>query len=141
EYNLINRNIEKEMLPFLREKGISILSYYPLLSGFLTAKYDENSNFPENDFRNYDPIFKYKENFTIAKPLFVKMNEFAEKYEVSPAEIALNWLLKDDDIIPIPGAKKIEHIETNIHATQWHLTKEEIAQLTKLTDNLELNTF
>ncbi|NHJ05242.1 MAG: aldo/keto reductase [Candidatus Heimdallarchaeota archaeon] len=141
EYNLVNRFVEKEIVPFIREKGIALLAYSPLLSSFLTAKYDEYSTFSENDFRNYDPYFKNKENFKHARELFQLMKDIAENHEVTPAQVAMNWLLKDEDIIPIPGAKKISHIESNIESTKWKLTKEEYSQLTKITDELELNTF
>ncbi len=141
EYNLINRSIEKLMLPYLRTHKISVLAYYPLLGSFLTAKYDENTIFPENDFRNHDPYFKNKENFNKSKELFELMRAIAKKYDAIPAEVAINWLLKDNDIIPIPGAKKISHIESNIHATTWELTREEYDKLTRISNELELNTF
>ncbi len=141
EYNLINRIIEKEMLPYLRKQEIPVFAYSPLLSGFLTANYDENSIFPENDFRNYDPLFRNKENFSKSKELFELMRAIAEKHDVSPAEVTINWLLKDNDIIPIPGAKKKNHIESNIHATKWELTKRELDKLTKITDDIDLNWF
>ncbi|HUT79776.1 MAG TPA: aldo/keto reductase [Candidatus Bathyarchaeia archaeon] len=139
EYNLIKRDVEKEMLPFLRKQKIVALTYYPLLSGFLTTNYDENAQFPEKDFRNFYELFKNKENFTLSKELFETLKQIAKNHDVSPSEVAINWLLKDDDIIPIPGAKKRSHIESNIHATEWKLTKDEISQLSAMTDNLELN--
>jgi aryl-alcohol dehydrogenase-like predicted oxidoreductase len=139
EYNLINRNIEKEILPFLRQQEFTVLAYYPLLSGFLTTNYDENTIFPENDFRNHYELFKHKENFIRSQKLFEAMRQIAKENDVSPAEVAINWLLKDKDIIPIPGAKKKSQIENNIHATQWNLTKDEISRLTTITNNLELN--
>lgn len=67
------------------------------------------------------------------------MREIAENHDVSPAEIAINWLLKDKEVIPIPGAKKRSQIESNIHATQWRLSKDEISRLNAITDNIELN--
>ena len=139
EYNLINRSIEKEILPFLRQQRIAVLVYYPLLSGFLTTKYDENTILPENDFRNHWELFKHKENFTRSQTLFETMRHIAEEHDVSPAEVAINWLLREEDIIPIPGAKKESQIESNIHATQWCLEKDEISRLTAITNNLELN--
>ncbi len=139
EYNLINRNIEKEILPFLRQQEITVLAYSPLLSGFLSTIYDENTIFPENDFRKNLELFKDKENFNRSQKLFETMRQIAKKNDVSPAEVAINWLLKDKDIIPIPGAKKKSQIESNIHATQWNLTKDEISRLTTLTNDLELN--
>lgn len=139
EYNLIIRSIEKEILPFLRRHKISVFAYCPLSSGFLTAKYDENTILPENDFRNHYELFKNKGNFTRCRILFMTMKQIADNHDVSPAEVAINWLLKDKDIIPIPGAKNESQIETNIHATHWSLTKEEISRLTTITDRLELN--
>ncbi|MFX0204996.1 MAG: aldo/keto reductase, partial [Candidatus Hodarchaeota archaeon] len=139
EYNLINRSIEEEILPFLRQHEITVLAYYPLLSEFLTTNYDENTIFPENDFRNSWELFKHKENFIRSQELFETMRQIANQNNVSPAEVAINWLLKDKDIIPIPGAKTKSQIESNIHATQWNLTKDEISQLTTITSNLKLN--
>ena len=67
------------------------------------------------------------------------MREIAENHDVSSAEVAINWLLKDKEVIPIPGAKKRSQIESNIHATQWRLSKDEISRLNAITDNVELN--
>jgi len=139
EYNLVNRSIEKEILPFLRQQRIVVLAYYPLLSGFLTTKYDENAILTKDDFRNHWELFKHKENFTRSQVLFEAIRQIAEEHDVGPAEVAINWLLREEDIIPIPGAKKKSQIESNIHATQWCLRKDEISRLTAITDNLELN--
>jgi myo-inositol catabolism protein IolS len=139
EYNLINRNIEREILPFLRKQEIVTLAYYPLLSGFLTTNYNENTVFPKNDFRNNWELFRHKENFIKSRELFNTMREIAKKYDVCPAEVAINWLLKDKDIIPIPGAKNKSQLKVNIHATKWNLTKDEMVQLTNSSNNLELN--
>ncbi|MFO7618167.1 MAG: aldo/keto reductase [Thermoplasmata archaeon] len=139
EYNLVNRNIEKEILPFLRQHGIVALAYYPLLSGFLTTNYDENTVFPENDFRNNWELFQHKENFIKSRELFAVMGQIAGEHGVSPAEVAINWLTTKENVIPIPGAKNKSQLESNIHATQWNMTKDEIIKLTKISDNLELN--
>ncbi|MCK5047667.1 MAG: aldo/keto reductase [Candidatus Heimdallarchaeota archaeon] len=139
EYNLLERNIEKEIIPFLKQKGMSALTYYPLMSGFLTTNYDKNSTFPENDFRNQYELFRHKENFDRSLELFEALREIAANHDVSPSEVAINWLLKDKEVIPIPGAKKRSHIESNIHATEWRMTKDEIKRLNTITDNLEIN--
>ncbi|MCK5298561.1 MAG: aldo/keto reductase [Candidatus Heimdallarchaeota archaeon] len=139
EYNLLERNIEKEIIPFLKQKGMSALTYYPLMSGFLTTNYDKNSTFPENDFRNQYELFRHKENFDRSQELFEALREIAVNHDVSPSEVAINWLLKDKEVIPIPGAKKRSHIESNIHATEWRMTKDEIKRLNTITDNLEIN--
>ena len=128
EYNLIYRSIEKEILPFLRERNIQALTYSPLYNGYLTTKFDENYPFPENDYRKHSELYRFKENFEITQELFKTLKEIAKDNEVTPAEIALNWLLKDNDIIPIIGSSKIEHLKSNIHATQWSLSKDEISR-------------
>ncbi len=139
EYNLVNRNIEKEILPFLKQHGIVALAYYPLLSGFLTTNYDENTVFPENDFRNNWELFQHKENFIKSRELFAVMRQIAGEHGVSPAEVAINWLTTKENVIPIPGAKNKSQLESNIHATQWNMTKDEIIKLTNISENLELN--
>ena len=139
EYNLINRSIEKEMLPFLRQQRIAVLAYYPLLSGFLTTKYDDNTILAKNDFRNHWELFRHKENFTRSKVLFETIRQIAEEHDASPAEVAINWLLKEKDVIPIPGAKKKSQIGSNVHATQWCLRQDETSRLTAVADSLELN--
>jgi aryl-alcohol dehydrogenase-like predicted oxidoreductase len=139
EYNLINRSIEKEILPYIRQQKILALTYSPLHSGYLTTNFDENYVFPDNDYRKHWELFRHKENFKATQELFKTLREIAKKHEVTPAEIAINWLLKDPDIIPIIGSAKISHIESMIHATQWLLSEDEISQLNKVSDNLELN--
>ncbi|NHJ46246.1 MAG: aldo/keto reductase [Asgard group archaeon] len=139
EYNLINRSIEKEILPFLRQQNIPALTYKPLYSGYLTTNFDENYVFPDNDYRKQWELYRHKENFEITRELFKTLREIAKNHEVTPAEVATNWLLKDTDIIPIIGSAKISHIESSIHATQWRLSNDEISQLNAVSDNLELN--
>jgi diketogulonate reductase-like aldo/keto reductase len=71
--------------------------------------------------------------------LFETIRQIAEEHDVSPAEVDINWLLREKDIIPIPGAKKKSQIKSNIHATQWRLREDETSRLTAITDSLELN--
>ena len=137
-YSLISRSIEREILPFSHKNDIQVTAWSPLESGFLTGKYNENSKFEENDFRNNLPLFQTKENYIMTKPLFTLMEDLAEKYEVSIAQIALNWILKTDNIIPIPGAKSIEQIKSNIEAASFRITDKEYNELNELTKNLDL---
>jgi len=139
EYNLINRSIEKEIIPFSRKQNIVLLTYSPLHSGYLTTKYDENYVFPDNDYRRHDELYTHRENFDSTRELFTALREIAKDHDVTPAEVAFNWLLNDNDIIPITGVKKISHIESSIHATQFCLSKDEISRLTTASENIELN--
>ncbi len=137
-YSLISRSIEQEILPFSNKHEIQITAWGPLESGFLTGKYNENSEFEKKDFRNRKPLFQTKDNFIQTKPLFKLMENLAEKYNAKPAQIALNWIINKDKIIPIPGAKSIEQVESNINATNFRLKDEEINELSDLTQNMDL---
>ena len=83
--------------------------------------------------------FSHKENFERARELFTALREIAKSHDVSPAEVAINWTLKEKEVIPIPGAKKRSQIESNIHATKWKMSKDEISRLNTISKNLELN--
>ncbi len=137
-YSLISRSIEREILPFSHKNEIQVTAWGPLESGFLTGRYNEKSKFEENDFRNNLPLFQTKENFVMAKPLLDFMEILAEKYEASIAQIALNWILKNDNIIPIPGAKSIEQVKSNIGATNFLITDKEYSELNELTQDLDI---
>ncbi len=137
-YSLTGRNIEKEILPFSKKKGIQITAWCPLESGFLTGKYNENSKFEENDYRKKSPLFQTKENFEQVKPLLKKLDMLSEKYDANPAQIALNWIINKEQIIPIPGAKNVKQVESNINATKFKLTEQEINELSKITQKIDL---
>ncbi len=139
EYNLINRSIEKEILPFLRKQNIPALTYSPLYNGYLTTKIDDNYIFQENDNRQHWELYRHRENFDLTRELFITLRKIADVHDITPAEVAINWLLKDNDIIPLVGTKELKHLESNIHATQWSLTKDEIGQLNSASDSIELN--
>ena len=107
-------------------------------SGFLTGKYNENSKFEEKDFRNKLALFQNKENYVMTKPLFDLMGTLAEKYEVSISQIALNWILKNEKIIPIPGAKSIEQVKSNIEAANFRITDQEYKELCDISANIDI---
>jgi aryl-alcohol dehydrogenase-like predicted oxidoreductase len=140
EYNLVARNIEKEILPFSRKKGIQVVGWSPLESGFLTGKYYYGYKFEENDFRNKFPLFQVESNFIQAKPLFDLMDNLAKKYEVSIAQIALNWII-EQEVIPIPAAKNVEQVESNINAASFKLESEEYKQLSEVSKDLDLERY
>ncbi len=137
-YNLIQREIEASILPKMRELGIVILAYSPLAKGLLTGKYDQNNLPPENDFRSKDPLFVNKENMTQIMNLINKLRELGEKYGKNPAQVAINWLLKNDDVFPIIGAKKPDHVLSNIGSVGWRLSEEDWNSLKEISDKLDL---
>ena len=129
EYALWERNLEPSILPLLRELGIALVAFSPLGKGFLTGKLDETTKFDRTDFRNIVPRFtpeNRKANLALVGPVTM----VAERKQVTPAQIALAWLLhKGPDIVPIPGTKRRRYLEENIAAAAVSLTSEEIATL------------
>jgi aryl-alcohol dehydrogenase-like predicted oxidoreductase len=129
EYSLWERNLEPDIIPALRELGIGLVAFSPLGKGFLTGKIDESTTFDSTDFRNTVPRFT-PENRKANLSLVGLVKEVAERKKVTPAQIALAWLLqKGEDIVPIPGTKRRKYLEENLGASVVSLTKEEMATL------------
>ena len=129
EYSLWERNLEPDIIPALRELGIGLVAFSPLGKGFLTGKIDESTTFDSTDFRNTVPRFT-PENRKANLSLVGLVKEVAERKKVTPAQIALAWLLqKGEDIVPIPGTKRRKYLEENLGARVVSLTKEEMATL------------
>jgi len=141
EYNILMRGIEQSILPHLRERGIVTIAYSPLSGGLLTGKYDETSEFPKEDRRSQWALLANKQNRLEMKPLLKIMKDIAEKYNATIPQVAINWLLKYDDVFPIVGAKSIEQIETNIGAAKWKMSDEEWNRITSASDKIKLDLF
>ncbi|HET9109339.1 MAG TPA: aldo/keto reductase [Ktedonobacterales bacterium] len=126
EYSLWWRNPEADVLPTLEELGIGFVPFSPLGKGFLTGKIDENTTFDGSDFRNIVPRFASearKANQTLVNLL----TEIAEQKRVTPAQIALAWLLAQKPwIVPIPGTTKLERLEENLGALSVELTSDDL---------------
>jgi len=129
EYSLWTRQHEKEIIPTIEELGIGLVAYSPLGKGFLAGKIDENTKFAEGDIRNVLP--RYTEEARQAnKALLDLINQFAEKKNATPAQIALAWVLAQKPwIVPIPGTTKLHRLQENIGAANIELTKEELQQI------------
>lgn len=129
EYSLWNREVEEAVLPTLKELGIGFVSYGPLGHGYLTGTIDTNTKFNSNDIRNTLPDFS-KESRATYQPVISSFIAFAQKKEVSPAQLALAWVLhQDPGFVPIPGTTKLHRLEENIASTTVTLTSEDIADL------------
>jgi len=129
EYSLWTRGPEKEVLPTLEELGIGFVPYSPLGKGFLTGKIDENTTFDSSDFRNIVPRFTLearKANLALVDLL----RKIAERKKVTPAQIALAWLLAQKPwIVPIPGTRKLERLDENIGAVAVELTSNDLHEI------------
>ena len=127
EYNLFKRDAEKEILPYIREHGISFVPYFPLAAGLLAGKYDAETKF--DDLRKNDPLFQedvFKDN--LAKVDLLR--PIAEAKDAEVAHIVLAWYLAQDGIDAIiPGAKRAEQVTDTIRTLDVELTEDEIRQI------------
>jgi aryl-alcohol dehydrogenase-like predicted oxidoreductase len=129
EYSLWWREPEAEVIPTLEELGIGFVPFSPLGKGFLTGKISEDTQFDKTDFRNIVPRFS-PENRKTNQALVDLIGEFAQQKKVTPAQIALAWLLAQKPwIVPIPGTTKLHRLEENIGAAAAELTRQDLRQL------------
>jgi aryl-alcohol dehydrogenase-like predicted oxidoreductase len=132
EYSLWTRDVEKEILPTCRSLGIGFVPYSPLGRGFLTGRFKSLSDFGEGDFRKSNhPRFSgenFKKNLQIVK----MVEEFAAEKKCTPAQLALAWCLaQGEDIVPIPGTKRLKYLTENIKAVDVTLTSEEVKKISE----------
>jgi aryl-alcohol dehydrogenase-like predicted oxidoreductase len=129
EYSLWWREPEQELLPTCEELGIGFVPFSPLGRGFLTGKIDETTTFEKGDFRSSLPRFS-AEARKANQALIDVVGALAAQKRVSPAQIALTWLLAQKPwIVPIPGTTKIERLKENIAAADVELTADELRSI------------
>jgi aryl-alcohol dehydrogenase-like predicted oxidoreductase len=114
EYSLWERNLERDIIPVLRELGIGLVAFSPLGRGFLTGTAKRAEDYPEGDYRRTDPRFQ-GQNFDANVRAASVVHDIARRLGATPAQVALAWLLrKGDDIVPIPGTKRRRYLEENV---------------------------
>ncbi|PVF96485.1 Aldo/keto reductase [Serendipita vermifera] len=126
------------ILDTCRELGIAIVAYSPLGRGALTGAYKSASDFPEGDFRTYIPRFQgegYKENLKLVEAL----SDIATKKGITPAQLALAWVLaQGDDMFAIPGTKKLKYLEDNLGSRNVTFTKEETQAIEEIASRIKV---
>lgn len=129
EYSLWWREPEAEVLPTLEELGIGFVPFSPLGKGFLTGKINEDTKFDKTDFRNIVPRFT-PEARKANQGLVDLLGKFAAQKKVTPAQIALAWLLAQKPwLVPIPGTTKLARLEENIAAVALELTPDDLREI------------
>ncbi|MFT4182938.1 MAG: aldo/keto reductase [Rhizobium sp.] len=132
EYSLWSRDPEAEVLAVCRELGIGFVPYSPLGRGFLTGAIRKPDELAADDFRRSLPRFQ-DENFDANAALVSRLEALAEDKGVTAAQLALAWVLhQGDDIVPIPGARKLHHLEQNAAAADIVLSPGELAELSDI---------
>jgi len=138
EYSLFWREPEEEILPTLAELGIGFVPFSPLGKGFLTGAIDENTTFDSGDFRNIVPRFT-PDARKANQVLVDRLGEIAAGKKVSPAQIALAWLLAQERwIVPIPGTTKLHRLEENVGAAGVDLTPDELRTIDSAVSTITL---
>jgi len=132
EYSLWERGIEERILACARELGIGIVAYSPLGRGFLSGQIKSIEDIPQDDYRRTDPRYQ-GDNFQKNLKLVQEVELVARKYNATPAQIAIAWLLAmGKDIVPIPGTKHAEYMEENSAAFLLKLDRDDLERLEQL---------
>ena len=129
EYSLWERGVEEEILPTCRELGIGFVPYSPLGRGFLTGTAKRAEDYPQDDFRRFQPRLQ-GENFDRNMKIVEAVRAVASAKGAAPGQIALAWLLaQGPDMVPIPGTKRRTYLEENVGALGIELSREELGTL------------
>ncbi|MGV9266906.1 aldo/keto reductase [Kitasatospora sp. NPDC003701] len=129
EYSLWTRDVEAEVLPTCRELGIGFVPYSPLGRGFLAGRFSSPDELDKDDFRRTNPRFA-EANLAANLRLAEKVKEIAAEKHVTPAQLAIAWVLaRGEDLVPIPGTKRRTYLEQNADAVDVGLTDEDLARI------------
>jgi len=132
EYSLWSRDPEAVLIPLLRELGIGFVPYSPLGRGFLTGTIRSLDQLDETDFRRSSPRFA-GDNLAANIRIVEQVDAVASELDVTPAQVALAWLLaQGDDIAPIPGTKRVDRLEENVAADALILSAAQLATLNSI---------
>jgi aryl-alcohol dehydrogenase-like predicted oxidoreductase len=133
EYSLWQREPEDEILATIRSLGIGFVPYSPLGRGFLSGQITSPDDFAADDFRRNLPRFK-GDNFDKNLQVVERVKEIAKEKNATPGQLALAWLLaQGEDIVPIPGTKRVSYLEENVAAADITLTKAELARIDEVS--------
>ncbi|MFD8570484.1 aldo/keto reductase [Streptomyces sp. NPDC059639] len=129
EYSLWSRDPEAEILPTCRELGIGFVPYSPLGRGFLAGRFSSPEELDKDDFRRTGPRFT-GDNLQANLRLAEKVKEIASEKDVTPAQLAIAWVLaQGEDLVPIPGTKRRTYLEQNVGALDVELTADDLARI------------
>ncbi|MEI5907535.1 aldo/keto reductase [Bacillus spongiae] len=140
KYSLLDRRIEHNgVLDAAKELGITIIAYSPLEQGILSGKFHKNPELIKNikGPRKYTSWFK-KNGLAKTEPLIELLEKLAKEYEVTPTQIALNWLIHfhGDTVVAIPGATKVQHVEQNIGTLTFQLSDKHLQEIDQISKGI-----
>ncbi len=129
EYSLWTRDVEAEILPTLEELGIALVAYSPLGRGFLSGRFTSPEQLEESDYRRHGPRFS-GENLEQNLVLAARVRELASERGITAGQLAIAWVLhRGEQIVPIPGTKRVAYLEENLAAAEIELSDAEAEQI------------
>jgi aryl-alcohol dehydrogenase-like predicted oxidoreductase len=132
EYSLWSRDVEDEILPTCRELGIGFVAYSPLGRGFLTGRFRTFEELPADDYRRNQPRFQGA-NFQKNLDLVSHIEQLAKRKQCTPSQLALAWLLaQGQDVVPIPGTKRVKYLEENVGALDVQLSPDDLRRIDEI---------
>lgn len=130
-YNMVEREVEEELYPYMKKKGITMIAWSPIAKGLLTGKYN-GGNLPEDEVRKNDPLFR-RDNVEALKPVLQKVKDLSEKHGKTMSQVSLNYLICKGAVV-IPGAKNLSQARDNLGAAGWRLSESEVSDLDRAAD-------
>jgi len=135
-YSMLDRDIERDILPFCQQHGIGVVVYSPMAKGLLTGKYTPDATFPAADVRADDPLFqgtRFQRNLDVVE----RLRGVAQAHGVTVAQVALNWTLQHPAVtVAIAGAKRPGQVEENVGGQGWQFSPDELRQIQTWLDEL-----
>ena len=138
-YNMLQRDVEAEVIPYCKREGIAILAWSPIGKGVLTGKYHDGKR-PKDRVRSDEDLFK-PANLRATAPLIRGLRRIGRSHRKTPGQVALAWLRRHPHVVPIPGAKRPSQSEENAGAAGWSLTGGELHRLDAILRTVKLDTF
>jgi len=137
KYNLLDRRVEKDLLPYTNHERITVIAYSPLAQGLLTGKYSPES-LPQTAVQSMNARFS-PANLSRLGKLTNTLLEIARAHGKTSSQVALNWLIRKENVVAIPGVKRPEHVLDNVGATDLRLTQQEIEKLETIASKIRFS--
>jgi aryl-alcohol dehydrogenase-like predicted oxidoreductase len=139
-YSMVNRNIQKEIIPYCIENNIGILAYSPLQRGLLTGKIKSGHTFNDGDSRPSSPFYK-EPNLTRILEFLNKIKPIADERNVTLSQLVLNWTIQQPGITcALAGSRNPQQVLDNLGATAFILSAEEISRINNMISDLQIDT-
>jgi len=128
KYNLLERDIETEVLPYCKNENITIIAYSPLARGLLTGKFGEGTEIPDGHWRTRDTLFRGR-SLEKGLELANKLKEIGEAHGKTPGQVAMNWLVAKPVVVPIFGISNVSQVEENCGSVGWRISEDELEMI------------